>query len=410
MTENARVRATEIARTSYGKLISIVASATNDITAAEDFLSFAFQRALERWPEDGVPKNPEGWLVLTAKNKYKDELKSAAYKTRAHEEEASMIAIEMDEFETDQISDRRLALMFACAHPAIDSKVHTALILQTVLGLETRAISQAFAVPESAMAQRLVRAKRKIKAARIPFTLPSNKDIPARLDVVMEAIYASYAAGWEQDQAAHHELADEALYLSDILIRTLPDAAEAYGLAALLSYSVARLPANSDGKGAYIPLIEQSTDRWDAHLITRADKLLARSKSLNSIGRFQLEAAIQSVHCDRKRTSQTDWLSIVQLYEGLVRLYPTLGASIARASALGYCYDAVAGLDALSNIDHKLIDESQAFWAVTAQLQAQLGESDKAIHAYRQAIRLTKNQRFIDYLIKQCDLIKTSNH
>ncbi|MGB1009833.1 MAG: RNA polymerase sigma factor [Thiolinea sp.] len=408
MTDTAiQARAAQVARDSYGRLVAILAAKSGDICAAEDALADAFQRALETWPQQGVPDNPEAWLITVSKNRILDQQRSAAhrYNTSLDSNEAldePMANPEPDLFtEPDLIPDERLKLMFVCAHPAIDSRIHTPLILQTVLGFEATDIGTAFLIPASTMAQRLVRAKRKIRDAAIPFSLPAAKELPQRLEAVLEAIYGTYAIEWNNTLTAdtQDDLANEALFLADLLVRLMPEQAEALGLLALLAYSVAREQSRFAPDGSLIPLDEQDTALWDNTLIRHANGLLSKAHQLNQPGRFQLEAAIQSVHCARQQSGKTDWQALAQLYEALYRTSPTIGAAVSRAAVFGRAYSPEAGLSCLEQIETKARECFQPAWATRAHLLQLAGEKAQAKHAYERAIALTTHigmRRFLE--------------
>lgn len=392
---DVRVTTEQIARTSYGKLVAILASKSSDIAGAEDALADAFAAALYHWPEAGVPDNPEAWLIRTAQNRQKDKHKAAHHKTSAgslDDENFDMKAStnELFELEQTEIPDKRLQLLFACAHPAIDPSIHTPLMLQTVLGLEAGQIASAYLMPSATLAQRLVRAKRKIKSAKIPFALPQTNDIPSRLNAVLEAVYGAFSVDWSTTPTADitEDLSAEAMYLASVIVDLMPDEPEALGLAALLAYSIARRQARTNESGDFVPLEQQDMKKWNLQMMHQGHNLLARAAKHNQPGRFQLEAAIQSVHAERLPTGTVDWQSIAQLYEGLMSIAPTSGAMVARAAAVGNAFGAEAGLKALAQIDETEMRAFQPYWATKAHLMEVLGEDDEAVLAYEKAIGL----------------------
>ncbi|MEM8754904.1 MAG: DUF6596 domain-containing protein, partial [Pseudomonadota bacterium] len=376
-------RVETLARAAYGRLLAILAAKTGDIAAAEDALADAFAEALLRWPRDGAPEKPEAWLLTVARNRWRDRVKSAANRTAAPLEAAEDAALAA--VDPDDVPDDRLALMFVAAHPAIDAGVRAPLMLQAVLGLDAARIGAAFLIPPAAMAQRLVRAKAKIKRARIPFEPPGRAELPARLEAVLEAIYGAYALDWTAP-ASPHGLTAEALFLADLTVSLLPDEPEALGLAALLAYSHARRAARRD-RSLYVPLDEQDPGRWDRAAIVRGDALLAKAQAAGRIGRFQLEAAIQAAHCARRPGEAPNWPAIAALYEGLAKIAPTLGAAVGRAAAFGEAFGPEAGLDALGQIAEDDARSLQPYWAAKARLLLEAGSAEAAA-AYAKAINL----------------------
>src|SRR5688572_6120787 len=317
----ARETTEAVARRSYGKLVALLASRTRDVAGAEDALADAFASALVDWPTHGVPQNPEAWLLTVARRKWID----ADRRRRTGESASDHLALIADEIEAaarehTELPDERLALMFACAHPALDPPVRAPLILQTILGFDAAAIGSAFLVSPAAMGQRLVRAKKKIRDAGIPFRLPEHADLAPRLDAVLEAIYAAFAEGWSDPggtEVRGRNLADEGIWLGRLVAQLLPEQAEAHGLLALMLYAQSRRGARRDANGDYVPLAEQDPAAWDGALIVEAEATLSRASALSGVGRYQLEAAVQSAHVARRRTGRSDWDAIERIYAAL---------------------------------------------------------------------------------------------
>ena len=389
----------ELTRDSYGKLLAVLAAPTRDLAAAEDALADAFERALARWPTDGIPANPEGWLITVARNRLRDLWKSAGYRMTEPLDEINCASPSSDD-EMADIPDRRLELMLVCAHPAVAPNTRTPLMLQMVLGVEAAAIATAFAVEPSTMAQRLVRAKKRIRDAGIPFVLPQRDDLLERLPAVLEAVYGAYSIDWQltPQGAPIESLSAEALHLALVLAELLPNQPEVLGLAALVCLSEARRPARRTADGTFVPLDEQDTDLWDAALIARGEGLLLRAHDHHRPGRFQYEAAIQSVHCARATQGGIDLNALRKLHRALLRVAPSLGAAVASAAIDGQIDGAAAGLRVLDAIDDPAAARFQPFWATRAHLLAEAGRSAEAAEAFRRAIELTADPGMAEHL------------
>jgi RNA polymerase sigma-70 factor (ECF subfamily) len=394
--ETAAATAERVARESYGRLVALLAASSGDLALAEDALGEAFEQALTTWPVAGVPASPAGWLLTVARNRQRDVWRSAAHRRRAWLEEVQEMAdplVALGGPDPDALPDRRLELLFTCAHPAIDAGVRTPLMLQAVLGFEAAQIASAFAVPASTMAQRLVRAKRRIRDARIPFAVPPRETLPERLPAVLEAVYGCYVL-------ERGPLAGEARFLAVTLAELLRDQPEAWGLAALVTLGTARA---QHPDAPYRPLEEQDPRGWDVGLIDAGEACLRRAEAVAAPGvrpgRFRLEAAISAVHAARARTGRTDWAALEVLYRALVVVAPTLGAQVAAASVVGRLHGADAGLERLDALlDRPAAATFQPWWAVRAHLLAAAGRSGAAVDAYDRAIALTDDGAVRAYL------------
>jgi RNA polymerase sigma-70 factor (ECF subfamily) len=389
---DAAAAAEAAARRSYGKLVAFLAARTRDVAAAEDALSAAFEAALRDWPAGGIPANPEAWLMTAARRQMIDAARRRKTRDDAVPDLLLLTDLSTDDDAPRIIPDDRLLLMFACAHPAIEAGVRAPLILQTVLGFDAATIASAFLIAPATMGQRLVRAKAKIKQAGIPFRLPDHDDLPERLASVLDAIYATFTEGWSDPagtEARRRNLADEGIWLGHLVSVLMPDEPEALGLLALMLHAQARRAARRDALGGYVPLAEQDPAQWDEGLIDDAETLLRRAGRLGQIGRYQLEAAVQSAHVVRRRTGRADWDAIAQLYDALLALTGSPVVAINRAVAIAETRGAAAGLAALDEIaaDARLADYPP-YWAARAGLLARLPDIAQADSAYQRAIGL----------------------
>jgi len=400
--------AEQVARRSYGKLVAFLAARTRDVTSAEDALSEAFAAALADWPRNGCPQNPEAWLMAVARRKFLDAARSTQRETASDEIEETAFAITSDE-DVVEIPDRRLGLMFACAHPAIEAGVRAPLMLQAILGLDAARIASAFLVSPATMSQRLVRAKNKIRQAGIPLEIPERSQLRARLDTVLDAVYAAFAEGWTDaagTDVARRDLAEEAIYLGRIIVELLPDEPESLGLLALMLHAEARRPARRNADGDYVPLAQQDASLWIAAMIAEAESLLHRAGAMNVVGRYQVEAAIQSAHAVRARTGQSDWAAIVQLYDALFAISGSPVAAVNRALAVAELHGADRALEDLDQVasDPRLA-EYQPYWAARAELLARILERHEARHAYSIAIGLERDPSVRRFLEQRRSLI-----
>ena len=325
-----------VARESYGRLVAYLSVHTRDLAGAEDALSEALLKALTAWPRDGVPQNPEAWLLTTARNSIIDFFR---HQRIVLDSEPNLLLLTQnsaeDPLETNY-PDERLKLLFVCAHPAIDPAMHTPLMLQAVLGLDAVRISGAFLVSPKTMGQGLVRAKTKIRDGGIRFEVPERSAL-RRLDAILEAIYAAFGIGWDDMAGADQHgrgLAEEAIWLARVLLEQMPREAEVQGLLALMPHCEARRAARRDQDGRYVPLSEQDPKLWSLPLVEEAERYLAEASKYGRPGRFQLEAAIQSVHAERARGRRVEWKAIVQFYAQLIRISPTIGRQTGYAAAL----------------------------------------------------------------------------
>jgi RNA polymerase sigma-70 factor, ECF subfamily len=394
--------AQRVARQAYGRLVAWLAYQWRDVAAAEDAMNEALIKALERWPTEGVPDAPEAWLLTVAKR----ELLQAARRQRLHESPEVQALLDGDEEEAPgfEIPDSRLKLMFVCAHPAIDASIRTPLMLQTVLGIEAKQLATCMLASPTAMAQRLVRAKQKIRDVGLRFEEPEADDLPERLHAVLEAIYAAYGLGWEAvdgGQAEIEGLREEALFLGQLLCSLLPHSAEAKGLQALMLFCQARQGARFDVSGGLVALQLQDTQLWNHALLDQAEALLAQAAQLSQSGPFQIEAAIQSAHCQRRHTAQVPWRAIVMLYGHLNSLWPTRGAQVAQAVALANCQELGQATHILASIDLETVRNYQPYWVAAAHVHQQAGQhADAQAHLIR-AIGLTSAPSAKAFLVKQ---------
>lgn len=402
----ARSTADAVARRSYGKLVAFLSTRTRDVAAAEDALADAFAAALADWPVNGCPSKPEAWLLTVARRKMID----GSRRRRTGELAANDLAVLYEGMqaavdEGTEIPDQRLALLFACAHPAIEEGIRAPLMLQVVLGLDAATIASAFLMSPDAMRQRLVRAKNKIRQAGIPFRVPEAGELRPRLDAVLDAIYAAFAEGWADavgTDVARRDLAEEALFLGRLVTELLPEEPEALGLLGLMLHAEARRRARRGANGEYVPFAEQDIERWDRRMIDEAEAVLLRASRLGAVGRYQLEGAIQSAHVHRRMKGVANWDTVVVLYDALFSMSFSPVVAINRALAIAELRGERAALAALGEIeDDPRLTQYQPYWAARAELLARTGERDEALRSYDIAIGLERDPAVRTYLQKK---------
>jgi RNA polymerase sigma-70 factor (ECF subfamily) len=399
MSEAARRAAEAAARTSYGRLVAMLASRSGDIAAAEDALADALARALSAWAARGVPENPDAWL-MTAARRNLGHASGRAGTAAANETTVMLLDEERSEAEPVPFGDDRLKLMFVCAHPAIAADVQAPLMLQTVLGLNAARIAASFLVSPAAMGQKLVRAKVKIRDAGIAFVVPEPDVLAARTGAVLSAIYAAYGTGWEDvlgADAKRKGLAEEAIWLGRLAAELLPDDPEAMGLLSLMLHCEARRAARRDADGAFVPLSDQDPKLWSRTMLPEAEALLRAAARVATPGRFQSEAAIQSLHAQSVMTGEDLRAPLTRLYDLLVTLAPSAGAAVARAVAYG---EAGQGSAALAQLDVlEGCTGYQPWWAARARVLWLLGHESAAHQAAATAAGLSDDPAVRAFLL-----------
>ncbi|HET7774000.1 MAG TPA: DUF6596 domain-containing protein [Burkholderiaceae bacterium] len=398
MSEGAGAAAERVARESYGRLVARLAWQWRDLAAAEDALADAFAAALRHWPEQGVPDAPEAWLAAAAQRRL---LHHARHLRLTQDPRVTAVFDEAEPEAPDQqaVPDARLQLMFVCAHPAIAANVHAPLMLQAVLGLDAKVIASAFLVSPTAMAQRLVRAKARIRDAGLRFETPEARELPARLAAVLEAIYAAYTLGRHALDTPADDLREEALFLAGLAAQLMPEQAEAWGLLALLLHVEARRAAQFDAEGRFVPLTAQDPADWREDLIRQAEQALWTAAQLRQPGPFQLEAAIQSAHAQRRATGQPPWRAIAQLYEVLVKHHANLGARVGQAVAVAEAGDPAAAVALLDALPEDAAGYAP-YWVARAHVLGLAGVPGRQA-ALQRAIGLTDDPRLRAFLLAQ---------
>lgn len=391
MEDDARIA--RIFHDEYGRAVSVLYRVLGDLDRAEDAVQEAFSVAVERWPREGIPPAPAGWIITTARRRAIDRLRREGV---GHAKEAEAVLLQRltapdgEPPEPDDIPDDRLRLVFTCCHPALSPEARVALTLRLLGGLSTAEIARAFLVPEPTMAQRLSRAKAKIRDARIPYRIPSSAERPQRLRSVLSVLYLIFSEGYAAsagDRLVRVELCDEAVRLARVLRSLLPDEEEVLGLLALLLLVDARRPARVDVSGAMVPLPEQDRSQWDPQLIAEGHDLVRECLRRGRPGPYQLQAAIQAVHDDAASAEATDWRQIVVLYDQLLRVAPTPVVALNRAVAVAEVEGPVVALEAVEPLRAPLA----AFYllhGVRAGLLARAGRPAEAVDEYEAAAAL----------------------
>jgi RNA polymerase sigma-70 factor, ECF subfamily len=395
-------------RREYGRCVATLIRVVGDIGQAEEAVQEAFVVALKKWPTDGIPPNPGGWITTTARNRAIDHHRRETTRAERHAESA---VLQQDGPVSDvgPVPDDQLRLIFTCCHPVLTRDLQVALTLRLLGGLHVPEIARAFLLPETTMAQRLVRAKRKIKTENIPYRVPARSELPDRLVPAMAVIYLIFNEGYVASSGANlgrDDLCVEAIRLARILVGLMPDEDEVVGLLALLLLTHSRRSSRMDPNGSLILLVDQDRSRWDVSEIEEGKELVRRCLVRNAPGPYQIQAAINAVHVDTPSAATTDWTQILALYDQLIVRLPTPVVALNRAVAISEVDGLEAGLEAM---EHLQLDKYYLFHASRADLLRRLGKIDEAVRAYDEAIALTTNETERDFLVQQRESAATSN-
>lgn len=399
---DARAAVARVFREEYARAVAVLMRTLGDLDSAEEAVQHAFTVAAERWPTSGVPPSPAGWIITTARNRAIDE--SRRERRQSDLQAAAMMLSSPsrmespDTFKEDSVGDDRLRLLFTCCHPSLGEAAQVALTLRVIAGLQTPEIARAFLVPEATMAQRIVRAKGKIRDARIPYRVPDRGDLPTRLRPVLSVVYLIFTQGHTAtsgDQLVRADLCDEAIRLGRLLLELMPDEPEVRGLLALMLLVDARRAARTDPAGAMVLLADQDRASWDSAMIEEGQDLVRECLRVNRPGPYQIQAAINAVHSDARRAEETDWQQVLQLYDQLMVVAPGAIVALNRAVALGEVEGAAA---ALAAVDGLPLDGYYLFHAIRADLLRRVGRGGESRAAYERALALVENPVERDFL------------
>ena len=393
MPDLAATEIERVFREEYGRAVAVLVRVFGDIDVAQEAVQDAFTAAVERWPSSGLPPSPAGWIITTARNRAINKLRREATRADRHAQ-ATLLQAQDEPVEEGAVRDDRLRLIFTCCHPALATAVQVGLTLRLLGGLTTAEIARAFLVPESTMAQRLVRAKGKIRDARIPYRVPNEADLPDRLRAVLAVVYLIFNEGYTAssgDKLVREDLCAEAIRLGRVLAELMPDEPEVMGLLALMLLVESRRTARTTSDGDLVPLADQDRGLWDRRLIAEGQAIVRRCLRRNQPGPYQIQAAINAVHSDAPSADATDWSQILQLYDQLLSRTPSPVVALNRAVALAEVEGPAAALTLVDALDGPDLRAYYLFHAIRADLLRRLGRTAEAAQAYETAITTTDN-------------------